>query len=78
MRIMILTDLEGVGGVCLWEQTRDKSSAVYEQACRLLMAEIAAAVDGCLAGGANEVIVSDGHGGGYSEGRLEVELLQQV
>ena len=66
MRIIIATDLEGISGVCVWDQTRDRASTHYQEARRLLMDDIAAAVDGCLEGGATAVVVSDGHGGGFN------------
>lgn len=66
MRILICTDLEGVSGVCVWEQTRERTSPHYQEARRLLMGDIAAAVEGCRAGGADDVVVSDGHGGGFN------------
>lgn len=66
MRVLIATDMEGISGVCVWEQTRDRSSALYQDARRLLMGDINAAIEGCLAGGATEIIVSDGHGGGFN------------
>jgi len=66
MKILICTDLEGISGVCVWEQTRDRTSALYQDARRLLMGDIAAAVEGCLEGGAEDIIVSDGHGGGFN------------
>jgi D-amino peptidase len=66
MRVLIVTDLEGISGVVVWDQTRDMSSSYYQEARRLLMGDIGAAVDGCLAGGATEVVVSDGHGGGFN------------
>ncbi|MBI3946394.1 MAG: M55 family metallopeptidase [Armatimonadetes bacterium] len=66
MRILICTDMEGISGVCIWDQTRDQTTAHYQEARRLLMADIAAAVDGCRAGGADDVVASDGHGGGFN------------
>ncbi|MFW6161434.1 MAG: M55 family metallopeptidase [Planctomycetota bacterium] len=66
MKIYISTDLEGIGGVSVWEQTRDKTTALYQTARRLLTQETNAAVEGCLAGGAEEVVVLDGHGGGFN------------
>ena len=42
MRVIIPTDLEGVSGVVTWGQTRDQSSAHYQEARRLLMADIEA------------------------------------
>lgn len=66
MKIYISTDLEGISGVCVFEQTRDRTSPHYEYARHLLMADIRAAVEGCLQGGAKEVVVLDGHGGGFN------------
>jgi hypothetical protein len=66
MRVVIATDLEGISGVCVWEQTRDRTSALYQDARRLLIGDISAAVEGCLAGGATEILVVDGHGGGFN------------
>lgn len=66
MRVLITTDLEGVSGVVIWDQTRDRSSSHYQEARRLLMGDITAAVEGCVAAGADEIVVSDGHGGGFN------------
>lgn len=62
MKVYIFTDLEGVGGVLYWHQVfKDQDLAAYEQSCRLLAAEVSAAVEGALQGGADEVVVWDGH-----------------
>ncbi|MBI2298920.1 MAG: M55 family metallopeptidase [Armatimonadetes bacterium] len=68
MQVYIITDLEGVAGVCLFEQTRppDAVEAELLRARRLLTGEVNAAVQGCLDGGAERVVVNDGHGGGFS------------
>ena len=63
MRIYISTDLEGISGVTYWDQTRDRTHLLYQEARHLLTAEINACVDGCLDGGTTEITVSDGHGG---------------
>ena len=75
MKILISTDLEGISGVCVWEQTRDRQSALYQDARRLLMGDIRAAVEGCMEGGATEVLVSDGHAGGFN---IMPELLPEA
>ncbi len=66
MKIYISTDLEGVSGVCIFEQTREKGTPLNEHARKLLMGDIAAVVQGCLDGGAADVVVMDGHGGGFN------------
>ena len=65
MRVLISTDLEGISGVCVWDQTRERG-LLYEEARRLLMGDISATVEGCLAGGVDLVYVVDGHGGGFN------------
>ena len=65
MKLYISTDLEGISGVVDWLQTgRDGKGADYAEACRLLTADVNAAVEGALAAGAKEIVVLDGHGGG--------------
>ena len=66
MKVYIVTDLEGVSGICLFEQTREKVPPLYEEARLLLTREVNAAVQGCLDAGAEEVVVLDGHGGGFN------------
>jgi len=61
MKIYILTDLEGVGGVVLGQQI-EPGGSLYAEARHLLTQEVNAAVEGALAGGATEVLVRDGHG----------------
>ena len=63
MKVYIMTDLEGAWGV-------DKKSMVstdspdYPTAVSNLLSDINAAIDGAFLGGATEVWVRDGHGGG--------------
>ncbi|MBI3947624.1 MAG: M55 family metallopeptidase [Armatimonadetes bacterium] len=72
MKILIVTDLEGVAGVlnssdwCL----PAAGSRYYEDAKELLTLEVNAAVDGFLAGGATDILVSDGHGPGGMNPKL--------
>ena len=60
--IFIISDAEGVAGVCRQAQTDPNDPDMRA----LLAGEVNAAVDGFLAGGADEVIVWDGHGGSAS------------
>ena len=62
LKIYIETDLEGVSGVFKFSQTREKDTPLDIEACEFLMGDIAAVVRGLRAGGATEIIVSDGHG----------------
>jgi len=74
MRAFVITDLEGVAGVQCWEQTRERGPK-YEQAVRLLTAEVNAAVDGILDVVADaDIVVWDGHG----SGGIDVEHLHSA
>jgi D-amino peptidase len=66
--IFLITDAEGVGGVCRQEQTDPKDTEMRQ----LLTGEINAAVEGFLAGGASEVIVWDGHDGSQTLSTLTI------
>ena len=61
MKVYISCDLDGVCGVVDKDQLFDSSSPDYRHACRLLTAEVNAAVEGALWAGADEVVVNDGH-----------------
>lgn len=66
--VFLITDAEGVGGVCRQEQTDPKDAEMRQ----LLTGEINAAVDGFLAGGAAEVVVWDGHDGSQTLSTLTI------
>jgi D-amino peptidase len=66
--IFLITDAEGVGGVCRQEQTDPKDAEMRQ----LLTGEINAAVEGFLAGGADQVIVWDGHDGSQTLSTLTI------
>jgi len=66
--IFVITDAEGVAGVCRQDQTDPKDSEMRQ----LLTGETNAAVEGLLAGGADEVIVWDGHDGSRSRSALTI------
>src|SRR3954462_10729500 len=63
MRVLIMTDMEGVSGIVVWEQVTG-GSPMYEECRRLYTEEINAAVRGAKAGGATEIVVMDCHGAG--------------
>lgn len=73
MRILIVTDLEGVAGVVDKDNWTQLSSKYYEKAKRLLTNETNSAVQGFFDGGADEVIVIDGHG----PGAIDIEGLHE-
>ena len=66
--VFLITDAEGVGGVCRQDQTEPKDQEMRQ----LLTGEINAAVDGFLAGGADEVVVWDGHDGSQTLSTLTI------
>ncbi|HVT95046.1 MAG TPA: M55 family metallopeptidase [Bryobacteraceae bacterium] len=66
--VFVITDAEGVSGVCRQEQT-DPADAEMRA---LLAGEVNAAVQGFLDGGADEVVVWDGHDGSRSLSALTI------
>ncbi len=64
MKVLMMTDLEGVAGVVTFEQHSYASGKYYEEAKLLLTAEINAAIEGLLQEDVDDVLVLDGHGPG--------------
>lgn len=64
MKILMMTDLEGVAGVVSFESQSYPSGTYYEDAKKLLTGEINAAIEGLIAAGVDDVLVIDGHGAG--------------
>ena len=54
--------MEGVAGIVDWSQCLPSGGAAYERGCALLLGEVNAAIDGALAGGADEIVLNDSHG----------------
>jgi D-amino peptidase len=71
MKILMMTDMEGVAGILNHADWVVAGARFYEKGMRLLTLEVNAAVDGLFAGGATEVVVVDGHG----QGGIDPELL---
>jgi D-amino peptidase len=63
VRVLIISDMEGVAGISRWEQVSAGASG-YEEGRRLYTEELNAAVRGAFNGGASEVVVMDCHGAG--------------
>jgi D-amino peptidase len=60
MRVYLSSDMEGTAGVVDWAQcVGDSPEAVAGRG--LLLAEVNAAIEGALAGGATEIVVNDSH-----------------
>jgi D-amino peptidase len=63
MRLYISSDMEGVAGVCAWQQVDARTPhPEYEIYRRYYTQEVAAAIEGARAGGAAGVLVNDSHG----------------
>jgi len=80
VRIYIMADFEGACAVVgTAGEPLGASSHQYEFARRMVTAEINAAIEGALAGGATDIIVNDSHGGGlnliYDELHPEARLV---
>lgn len=61
MRIYLSVDMEGITGVAAGKHVQSTEKD-YERFRRLMTRDTNAAIEGALAGGAAEVVVSDGHG----------------
>src|SRR3954454_16312837 len=63
MRVIIMSDMEGVAGITKWAQVTGGES-LYEEGRKLYTQEINAAARGAFAAGATEVVAMDCHGAG--------------
>ena len=63
MRLYVSSDMEGIAGVCSWQQvdarTPHPDYAIFR---RFYTQEVASAIAGARAAGATEVLVNDSHG----------------
>ena len=63
MKLYVSTDMEGIAGVCAWEQvdarTPHPEYAIFRS---YYTREVAAAIEGARSGGAGEVLINDSHG----------------
>jgi len=62
-RILIVTDLEGAGGVNDADEQLLSGQRRYVESRRILIGEVNAAVEGAHLAGAGEVVIWDGHDG---------------
>jgi D-amino peptidase len=65
MKILIAADMEGISGVVNWDQVTP-GHAEYARFRKIMTAEVNAAASGALEGGADEVIIADGHWDGLN------------
>lgn len=71
MKVFISVDMEGATGICSREQCR-KETTYYSEAKKLLASDVNAAIEGALAGGAEEIIVADMHNGSFNLSPLDM------
>ena len=64
MRVLIMSDMEGVSGIVTWQQVNGSPDPMYQEGRRLYTEEINAAVRGAKAAGATEIVAVDCHGAG--------------
>ena len=64
MKILMVTDMEGVAGVVSFVDQSYPDGRYYDAGKRLVTGEVNAAVDGLLDADVEEVLVWDGHGAG--------------
>jgi D-amino peptidase len=62
VKIWISFDMEGIAGIVDWDQCRPDGGARYQVGCELMLAEVNAAIEGAVAGGATEIVLNDSHG----------------
>ena len=62
MKLLIADDMEGISGVVSWDHC-DSTHKEYDRFRRIMTNEVNAAIQGAFEGGANEIMVADGHGG---------------
>ena len=63
MKLLIAADMEGITGVCNWNHV-DPAHADYQRFRRLMTQDVNAVIRGASEGGADEIVVSDGHSNG--------------
>ncbi len=73
MKIQIAADMEGITGVVHWNDV-DPNHPEYARFRRLMTGDVNAAVRGAFNGGADQVLVSDGHNSGRN---ILIEELDQ-
>jgi len=66
MKVFIMTDLEGATGVVGNFSDIFPGGRLHESARRFLTADVNAAIEGAMVGSADEVVILDGHGPGFS------------
>jgi D-amino peptidase len=61
MKVLISADMEGISGIVDWEQVTPGTAEYLSRGRQLMTGDVNAAVNGAFTGGADEVVVADGH-----------------
>lgn len=90
MKIFVIVDMEGISGVFTPSQMT-KGNFGYEEARHMVVNDVNACVDGCIRGGATEIIVRDAHCDGYNfiwkdldpraqyiQGQVEIDRIPEI
>lgn len=72
MKIFVMVDMEGISGICQKSQVAVDGEH-YQEGRRLLTGDVNACVEGCVQGGATQVVVRDCHGRGYHFNYAELD-----
>lgn len=75
MKILIAADMEGISGVVHWDQV-NTTHPEYARFRKIMTGDVNAAIQGATEGGADEILVTDGHASGRNI--LVEELLPQA
>lgn len=75
MKIYIMTDIEGISGICCKDYISAANGRpdLVAESRRLMALDVNACIEGCFRGGATEVIVKDCHGAGYNVKRCDID-----
>jgi D-amino peptidase len=65
MKVYLSVDMEGIAGISHPNPT-NRADSGYPAAVDLMVGEANAAIEGALAGGADEILLNDSHGGMYN------------
>ena len=64
MKVLISADMEGISGIVDWEEVTPGTSEYATRGRQLMTDDVNAAINGAFTGGADEVVVADGHWNG--------------
>ncbi|MDO4549463.1 MAG: M55 family metallopeptidase, partial [Clostridia bacterium] len=60
MKVFLSADIEGTAGIAHWEET-EHGKFLYDHFSRQMTREVAAACEGAIAAGADEILIKDAH-----------------